>query len=58
MKITVVAGEILSYAIYQPRNRVIQIREIPVFEQENIRDIIKDSAFHILNEYEGPKKEA
>jgi hypothetical protein len=53
MKTTVVAEEIANYAIYQLKKRVIQIREIPVFEQENIRDIIKDSALHILNEYVG-----
>jgi hypothetical protein len=58
MRTAIVAEEIANYVIYQFKNRVIQIREIPVFEQENIRDIIKDSALHILNEYVGPKKEA
>jgi len=58
MKTAIVAEEIANYAIYQLKNRVIQIREIPVLEQENIRDIIKDSALHILNEYVGPQKEA
>ena len=51
MLTTALAGEIANYAIYQLRNTVIQIREMAVLEQEDVRDIIRNAALHVLNEF-------
>ena len=51
MQTTALAGEIANYAIYQLRNTVIQIREMAVLEQEDVRDIIINAALHVLNEF-------
>lgn len=51
MKTGTVAGEIANYTIYQAKNEIDQISAISVLEQENIRDIIRNAALHILNEY-------
>ena len=51
MQTTALAGEIANYAIYQLKNGVIQIREMTVVEQEDVKDIIRNAALHILNEY-------
>jgi len=51
MLTTALAGEIANYAIYQLKNRVIQIREMAVLEQEDVRDIIRNAALHVLNEF-------
>jgi len=53
MQTTTLVGEIANYGIYQLKNKVIQIREMPVTEQDDVRDIIRDAAVHILNEYFG-----
>ena len=50
MKTGALAGEIANYAIYQLKNEVIQIREMAVVEQEDVRDIIRNAALHILGE--------
>ena len=51
MKTGAVAGEIANYTIYQLKNEINQIGAMSVLEQENIRDIIRNAALHILNEY-------
>jgi hypothetical protein len=51
MQTTALAGEIANYAIYQLKNDVLQIREMAVVEQDDVRDIIRNAALHILNEY-------
>ena len=51
MLTTALAGEIANYAIYQLKNRVTQIREMAVLEQEDVRDIIRNAALHVLNEF-------
>jgi len=51
MQTTALAGEIANYAIYQLKNGVLQIREMAVVEQEDVRDIIRNAALHILNEH-------
>jgi hypothetical protein len=51
MQTTALAGEIANYAIYQLKNGVLQIREMTVVEQDDVRDIIRNAALHILNEY-------
>ncbi len=48
---TALAGEIANYAIYRLKNKVIQIREMAVVEQDDVRDIIRNVALHILNQY-------
>ena len=51
MQTTALAGEIANYAIYQLKNKVLQMREMAVVEQDDVRDIIRNAALHILNEY-------
>ncbi len=51
MQTTALAGEIANYTIYQLKNTVIQIREMAVLEQEDVRDIIRNAALHVLNEF-------
>ncbi len=51
MLTTALAGEIANYAIYQLKNRVTQIREMAVLEQEDVRDTIRNAALHVLNEF-------
>jgi len=51
MQTTVLAGEIANYAIHQLKNEVIQIREMAVAKQDDVRDIIRNAALHILNEH-------
>ena len=51
MQTTALAGEIANYTIYQLKNTVIQIREMAVLEQEDVRDIIINAALHVLNEF-------
>ena len=51
MHTTALAGEIANYTIYQLKNTVIQIREMAVLEQEDVRDIIRNAALHVLNEF-------
>ncbi len=58
MQTTALAGEIANYAIYQLKNGVLQIREMTVVEQDDVRDIIRNAALHILNEYVSAPKGA
>lgn len=58
MKITTLAGEIANYSIYQLKNRVEQIREMAVVEQDDVRDIIRNAALHVLSEYVSAPKGA
>jgi 4-alpha-glucanotransferase len=58
MQTTVLAGEIANYAIYQLKNKVLLIREMAVVEQDDVRDVIRNAALHILNEYVGAPKGA
>ena len=58
MQTTALAGEIANYAIYQLKNEVLQIREIAVVEQEDVRDIIRNAALHILDEHVSSPKGA
>lgn len=58
MKTGALAGEIANYAIYQLKNEVVQISAMSVLEQENIRDIIRNTALHVLNEYVSSPKGA
>ena len=51
MQTTALAGEIANYAIYQLNDGVLQIREMTVLEQDDVRDIIRNAALHILDEY-------
>ena len=51
MQTTALAGETSNYTIYQLKNTVIQIREMAVLEQEDVRDIIRNAALHVLNEF-------
>ena len=51
MLTTALAGKIANYTIYQLKNTVIQIREMAVLEQEDVRDIIINAALHVLNEF-------
>ncbi len=41
------AGEMANYAIYQLKNKIPQIREMAVVEQDDVRDIIRNAALHI-----------
>ena len=58
MQTTALAGEIANYAIYQLKNGVLQIREMAVVEQEDVRDIIRNAALHILDEHVSSPKGA
>ncbi len=58
MQTTALAGEIANYAIYQLRNEVLQIREMAVVEQDDVRDIIRNAALHILDEHVSSPKGA
>jgi len=58
MQTTAMAGEIANYAIYQLKNEVLQIREMAVVEQDDVRDIIRNATLHILNEHVGAPKGA
>ena len=58
MQTTALAGEIANYAIYQLKNEVLQIREMAVVEQDDVRDIIRNAALHILNEHASSPKGA
>ena len=58
MQTTALAGEIANYAIYQLKNGVLQIREMTVLEQDDVRDIIRNAALHILNGYVSSPKGA
>jgi hypothetical protein len=58
MQTTALAGEIANYAIYQLKNGVLQIREMTVVEQDDVRDIIRNAALHILNEHVSAPKGA
>ncbi len=58
MQTTALAGEIANYAIYQLKNEVLQIREMAVVEQEDVRDIIRNAALHILDEHVSSPKGA
>ena len=51
MQTTALAGEIANYTIYQLKNRLTQIREMAVLEQEDVRDTIRNAALHVLNEF-------
>jgi len=51
MQTTAPAGEIANYAIYRPKKRVIQISEMEVLQQEDVRDTFGNAAHHILNEF-------
>lgn len=48
MTVTVLAGQIANTAIYALRDRVPQIKQLSVLEQENIRDIIRNAALDVL----------
>jgi len=50
MKTATLADEIANYSIHQLKNEVIQICEMTVVEQGEIRDIIRNAALHILGE--------
>jgi hypothetical protein len=56
MKTTTLAGEIANYSIYQLKNGVIQIREMAVIDQDNVRDIIRNAALYVLDEHVGSPK--
>ena len=56
METTALAGEIANYAIFQLKNHVIQISEMEVLVQEDISDIIRNAALHILNEHMSSSK--
>ena len=58
MQTTVLAGEIANYAIYQLKNEVIQIREMALVEQDDVRDIIRNAALHVLGEHVSAPKGA
>ena len=58
MQTTALAGEIANYAIYQLKNGVLQIREMTVLEQDDVRDIIRNAALNILNGYVSSPKGA
>ncbi len=58
MQTTALAGEIANYAIYQLKNEVLQIREMAVVEQEDVRDIIRNAGLHILDEHVSSPKGA
>jgi len=48
MTVTVLAGQIANTAIYALGDRVPQIKQFSVLEQENIRDIIRNAALDVL----------
>ena len=50
MQTIALAGEIANYAIFQLKNKVVQIQEMATVEQDDIRDVIRNAALHILNE--------
>jgi hypothetical protein len=58
MQTTALASEIANYAIYQLKNKVIPIREMVVAEQDDVRDIIRNAAVHILDGQLKPPKGA
>jgi hypothetical protein len=58
MQTTALAGEIANYAIYQLKNQVTRISEMEILEQEDVRDIIRNAALHILNEHASSLKGA
>jgi hypothetical protein len=51
MQTTALAGEIANYAIYRPKKRVIQISEMDLLQQEDVRDTVGNAALHVLNEF-------
>lgn len=51
MQMTVLAGEIANYAIYQIKNRVLEIGEMTIVEQEDVRDIIRNAALHADSQF-------
>ena len=50
MKTAIVAEDIANYVVYRLKNTVIQIREMVVVEQEDIRDTIRNATLYVLNE--------
>ena len=51
MQTKALAGEISNYAIYQLKNKVPEIREMALLEQDDVRDIIRNAALHVLSEH-------
>ena len=51
MQTTALAGEIANYAIYQLKNKVPEIREMALVEQDDVRDIIRNAALHVLSDH-------
>ncbi len=58
MQTKALAGEISNYVIYQLKNKVPEIREMALVEQDDVRDIIRNAALHVLSEHVGSPKEA
>ena len=48
MTVKVLAGQIANTAIYALKDRVPQISQLSVLEQEDIRDIIRNAALDVL----------
>jgi len=48
MTVNVLAGQIANTAIYALKDRIPQISQLSVLEQEDIRDIIRNVALIIL----------
>jgi hypothetical protein len=50
VKTASVAVEIANYSVDQLKNKVERVREMAEVEQDDVRDIIRNAALHILNE--------
>jgi hypothetical protein len=50
VKTASVAVEIANYSVDQLKNKVERVREMAEVEPDDVRDIIRNAALHILNE--------
>jgi hypothetical protein len=50
MQTTMLASEIANYSVFQLKNKVEPIRELTPEEQNDIMDIIRGAALHILRQ--------
>jgi hypothetical protein len=48
MTVNVLAGQIANTAIYALKDRVPQISQLSILEQEDIRDTIRNAALDVL----------
>lgn len=58
VKTATVAAEIVNYSVYQLKNKMERVREMAEAKQDDVRDVIRDAALHILGESRNDPKGA